>query len=146
MKISSVKTAKKGTFRHSEFYIFRTMRHGYITFILLLGICSAASSQSGRVSIEQDPEIGKLLAIYSKSNAEGNYFTIQVGFGTYNTAQTLKDDVEVDFPQWTAKIVFDSPTYRVQVGRFRDRLEAEREFLEVRKKYPGALLLKPGDR
>lgn len=102
--------------------------------------------QNGRVSIEQDPQIGKLLEIYSKSNSEANYYTIQVGFGNFALAEDLKAEVEMEFPQWTAKIVFDSPTYRVQVGRFRERLEAEREFLEVRKKFPGALLLRPGDR
>lgn len=122
------------------------MRNRYLTLLFLLGISVTAVAQTGVVSIEQDPQIGTLLDIYSKSNAEGNYYTIQVGFGSFNEAQTLKDEVELDFPEWTAKIVFDSPTYRVHVGQFRDRLEAEREFLEVRKKYPGALLLQPGDR
>ena len=71
------------------------------------------------------------------------HFTIQVGFGSYSQAESLKRDVEIDFPKWKAKIVFDSPTYRVQVGRFKSRLDAEREYLEVRKKYPAALLLRP---
>ncbi len=76
-------------------------------------------------------------------NSESNFYTIQVGFGTYNTAEELKAKVDVDFPGWFSKIVFDSPTYRVQIGKFKTKLEAERKFLEVRKKYPAALLLKP---
>ncbi|MBC2838756.1 SPOR domain-containing protein [Robiginitalea sp. SC105] len=122
------------------------MRNRLAILTLFLSAAAGLHAQSGRISIEQDPEIGKLLQIYTQSNSEADFYTIQVGFGNYSFAEELKGDVEQEFPKWTAKIVFDSPTYRVQVGRFRERLEAEREFAEVRKKFPGALLLRPGDR
>jgi hypothetical protein len=66
-----------------------------------------------------------------------------VGFGDYQKAQNLKSQVEIDFPDWYSKIEFESPTYRVRLGRFKTKLEAERKYLEVRKKYPDAMLLKP---
>lgn len=100
-------------------------------------------SQQGRVNIEQDPGITKMLSLYKTLNAEANFYTIQVGFGSFEKAEKLKSDVGVDFPGWYSKIIFDSPTYRVQVGRFRTKLEAEREYIEVRKKYPESLLLSP---
>ncbi|MEM8764792.1 MAG: SPOR domain-containing protein, partial [Bacteroidota bacterium] len=71
------------------------------------------------------------------------YYQIQVGFGSYQKAQNLKTRVESDFPEWYSKIEFESPTYRVRLGKFKTKLEAERKFLEVRKKYPEAMLLKP---
>lgn len=122
------------------------MRKRFAPLLILLFSAVGLFAQSGRVTIEQDPEISRLLEIYKQSNSEADYYTIQVGFGSYSRAEELKDEVEQEFPQWTAKIVFDSPTYRVQVGRFREQLEAVREFQAVRKKFPGALLLKPGDR
>lgn len=146
MFFSSFETLKKGTFTPTKSHTFTTMRKRFPLLLILLLSAVGLSAQSGRVTIEQDPEIGRLLDIYTKSNSEEDYYTIQVGFGSYSLAEDLKDEVEQEFPQWTAKIVFDSPTYRVQVGRFRERLEAEREFREVRKKFPGALLLRPGDR
>lgn len=109
--------------------------------VLLLG--SLAFGQEGSVSIDQDPKIDRLLELYKINNSRVNYYTIQVGFGSYEEAEDLKSQVQIDFPQWTPKIIFDSPTYRVRVGNFRTKLEAERKFLEVRKKYPAALLLKP---
>ena len=102
-----------------------------------------AFSQQGTVSIEQDPKLDRLLQLYKITNSQINYYTIQIGFGTYEEAEELKDMVQIDFPQWTPKIIFDSPTYRVRIGNFRTKLEAERKFLEVRKKYPAALILKP---
>ena len=71
-----------------------------------------------------------------------DFYTIQVGFGSYSEAEKLKQDVEIDFPEWQAKIVFDSPTYRVRIGRFKTKLEAERNFIEVREKYPQSIILK----
>ncbi len=111
---------------------------------LCMLVCSTiAYGQQGTVTIEQDPELDRLLELYRITNSEINYYTIQVGFGTYEEAEELKGLVQIDFPQWTPKIIFDSPTYRVRVGNFRTKLEAERKFLEVRKKYPAALILKP---
>jgi hypothetical protein len=100
-------------------------------------------SQKGRVNIEQDPGITKLLSLYKSVNSEADFYTIQVGFGSFEKAEKLKEDVAVDFPGWYSKIIFDSPTYRVHIGRFRTKLEAEREYIEVRKKYPESLLLSP---
>ena len=98
--------------------------------------------QQGKVTIEQDPKINRLLQVYTSANSKSDFYTIQVGFGSYSEAEKLKQDVETDFPQWRAKIVFDSPTYRVRIGRFKTKLEAERHFQVVREKYQQSLILK----
>lgn len=108
------------------------------TFSVVVG-----SAQQGQVNIQQDNKIDDLLDIYKSSNESHEYYRIQVGFGSYSKAQSIKENVEMDFPGLSSKIDFDSPTYRVRVGRFKTKLEAERKFKEVRIKYPEAMLLKP---
>ena len=110
-------------------------------FLISFGLCTYA--QEGTITIEQDPKINTLLDVYKKVNSQENYYQIQVGFGSYQKAQNLKSQVEVDFPGWYSKIEFQEPTYRVRLGKFKDELLAQRKFLEVRKKYPNAMLLKP---
>ncbi|NNE76028.1 MAG: SPOR domain-containing protein [Pricia sp.] len=100
-------------------------------------------SQQGNLNIEQDQKITDLLAIYKTANESSEYYRIQVGFGSYDHAQDIQTKVNQDFPDLTSKIDFDSPTYRVRVGRFKNKLDAERKFSEVRQKYPDAMLLKP---
>nr|WP_298994433.1 SPOR domain-containing protein [uncultured Allomuricauda sp.] len=100
-------------------------------------------AQNGSITIEQDPKIDQLLKAYATVNSKAEFYQIQVGFGSYQKAQNLKTQVEQDFPDWYSKIEFESPTYRVRLGKFRTQLEAERKYLEVRKKYPDAMLLKP---
>ncbi|MBT8180553.1 SPOR domain-containing protein [uncultured Eudoraea sp.] len=114
-----------------------------ILSVILLGFVTCGTAQSGEISIEQDASITRLLEVYKISNSKSNFYTIQVGFGSYSKAEELKQQVDIDFPDLKAKIIFDSPTYRVQIGQFRSKLEAERKFKEVRIKYPESLLLKP---
>ncbi len=100
-------------------------------------------AQEGTINVQQDEKINKLLALYTEVNSKANFYQIQVGFGSYQKAQNLKSQVDIDFPGWYSKIEFESPTYRVRLGKFKTKLEAERKYLEVRKKYPDAMLLKP---
>lgn len=100
-------------------------------------------SQQGKINIEQDQKISELLAIYKIANESAEYYRIQVGFGDYSKAQEIKSKVEQDFPALYSNIDFDSPTYRVRIGRFKNKLDAERKFKEVRQKYPDAMLLQP---
>ncbi|MBT2162521.1 MULTISPECIES: SPOR domain-containing protein [Zobellia] len=114
-------------------------------FVLSFTMASLTFSyaQQGQINIEQDEKITDLIEIYKTSNESSDYYRIQVGFGSYSKAQNLQNNVEQDFPDLPSKIDFDSPTYRVRVGRFQNKLDAERKFKEVRKKYPDAMLLKP---
>ncbi|MEM9361270.1 MAG: SPOR domain-containing protein [Bacteroidota bacterium] len=114
-----------------------------VFLVVLTFFCTTVSAQNGTVNIEQDPKIDELLKLYASVNSKAEFYQIQVGFGSYQKAQNLKTRVEQDFPNWYSKIEFESPTYRVRLGKFRTQLEAERKYLEVRKKYPDAMLLKP---
>lgn len=115
-----------------------------LVFIGILGLLSThIYSQNGTVNIEQDPKIEELLKLYAEVNSKTEFYQIQVGFGSYQKAQNLKTQVEQDFPDLRSKIEFESPTYRVRLGNFRTKLDAERKLIEVRKKYPSAFLPKP---
>ena len=105
--------------------------------------CVFGHAQQGNINIKQDQKITELLAIYKTANESADYYRIQVGFGSYSKAQEIESKVQQDFPDLSSKIDFDSPTYRVRVGRFKNKLDAERKFLEVRQKYPDAMLLQP---
>ena len=110
---------------------------------ILMGLSLHLSAQEGKVTIQQDPKIDELVKLYTDVSSKSGFYQIQVGFGDYQKAQNLKSQVEIDFPDWYSKIEFESPTYRVRLGKFKTKLEAERKYLEVRKKYPDAMLLKP---
>ena len=115
-----------------------------ISFTLIL-VCSVfyCHGQQGNINIQQDEKITNLLGIYKSVNENSSHYRIQVGFGSFQEAETLKANVDKDFPDWPTKIDFESPSYRVRIGRFKTQLEGERKLIEVRQKYPRAMLLKP---
>lgn len=117
--------------------------YNFLFFTFLTSFCYA---QEGEINIQQDEKITDLLAIYKTANEKSDLYRIQVFFGSFQRAQTIKSEVDIDFPGWHSKIDFESPSYRVRIGRFQTKLEAERKLLEVRKKYPSAMLLKPKKR
>ena len=120
-----------------------TIMKSIIYIILIACFANYANAQKGNINIEQDEKLEELLVIYKSFNETTEYYRIQVGFGTHARAQEIKSNVEVDFPEMYSKIDFDSPTYRVRLGRFKTKLEGDRKLKEVRQKYPAAMLLKP---
>ena len=114
-----------------------------LTFLALTAM-AWAYGQQGQLNINQDKEITKLLEIYKTALKDNDYYRVQIGFSTNDAkAQNLKSNAAIDFPNLPARIDFASPTYRVRIGRFKTKLEAERMYNKIRRKYPNAMLLKP---
>ena len=113
------------------------------SIVTLACFTSFCFAQEGKITVQQDKKITALLDIYKSTYESPDFYRIQVGFGSYQKAENLKAQVDQDFPGWHSKIEFESPSYRVRIGQFKTKLEAERKFIEVRKKYPEAMLLKP---
>lgn len=91
-----------------------------------------------------DPEKMKaLFENYTSLRTQESSYQIQLGFGSYTKAQDLLKQANEVFGEFESRIEFQTPTYRVRLGNFNDRLEAERIFAEIRKKFPSAILIKP---
>ncbi|WP_452230941.1 MULTISPECIES: SPOR domain-containing protein [unclassified Lacinutrix] len=115
------------------------------TFIIFAftGICSA---QQGTVIVNQDPEITELLALkkeINKNEDASDRYKIQIYSGRRSTAESNQTDFRGSYSQWSSKLVYETPNYKVWIGSFRNRLEAERALLKVKKKFPNAFLFKP---
>ncbi|MEJ1222702.1 SPOR domain-containing protein [Sediminicola sp. 1XM1-17] len=118
------------------------MRTVFSTLILLF-FSTTIFAQQGTISIEQDPKIDALVQIYKASTDIADVYRIQIYFGSLNEAKEIKMQAEGDYPDWYSKIDFITPSYRVRIGQFKTKLEAERNLIDVRKKYPSALLIQP---
>lgn len=70
-------------------------------------------------------------------------YKIQIFYGQNDKARKALAEFKRDFPEIDGTIVFESPTYKVWVGSFSSRIDAERAKALIADKYPNALLLKP---
>jgi hypothetical protein len=119
-----------------------------LSLIAFTFFCStlAIQAQEGAVSIEQHKDIDKLLD-FKKDLSTVNAFTIQVYSGSSsvarNEAQTAKTKAASLYPNWSNSIEYEQPNYKIWVGNFRTRLEADRALIEVKKIYTNAFILSP---
>ena len=107
---------------------------------------TSIQAQQGVVSIDQNKEIDKLLE-FKKDLSTVNAFTIQIYSGSSGSArseaQKTKAQVTTLFPDWSNSIEYEQPNYKIRVGNFRTRLEADRALIDVKKSYANAFILQP---
>ena len=105
-------------------------------------------SDTGKIEIIQDPRLETLLTKHiqinqNKGGIEG--FRIQIfsdsGNNSKNQAQAVNDGFIARFPTIKTYLTFKSPNYRVRIGDFRNRLNAQRFLLEIASDYPNAFIV-----
>lgn len=106
------------------------------------------SAQSATVLIEQDSTVTKLMATkieIDNENYSSKFYTIQLFYGDNKLAQELFENFKQSFPDWEAELSFETPNYKVQVGRFKDYYFGLNKLKEIKWVYPAAFLLEIKD-
>jgi hypothetical protein len=116
------------------------------TIVVTLFICLKSYSQDGDITIEQNPKITQLLKERKRLLKNGeikNYYSIQVISGEIKTARETLADCKSKFTDYKSDIVYQTPHYKVRVGQYRNRLDADAALLIISEHYPGAFVFKP---
>jgi hypothetical protein len=109
----------------------------------LICFSSFINAQEGTVNIEQSKEIDKLLE-FKKDIKTVETYRIQVYSGNSSSrASNVKAEFMQSYGQWPVEMVFNTPNYKIWVGNFRDRLEADRALLRIKKNYMNAFIFQP---
>lgn len=102
--------------------------------------------QDGEITIEQDPMIVHLITLKSemtKNNAFGERYKIQIFYGSSAEAAKVLREFKKEHPDWAITMTYQPPNYKVWVGDFRNRLEADRAFLKIKDDFGSAFIFKP---
>ena len=114
-----------------------------LTFVFLFIINLNGFSQEAKVTIYQEPIIETLLT-YKKEIGATRLYTIQIYQGTDpDKASAERNVFRNNFPVYPVYIKWLSPNYKVWVGNFSSRLEADRALAKIRGQYPYANILTP---
>ncbi|MFP4844193.1 SPOR domain-containing protein [Winogradskyella sp. PE311] len=121
-----------------------TFKTQYLTIsISILALSFSLNAQQGEVQISQDSEIGKLLE-YKKDIKTTKIYRIQVYQSVDpDRAQREKSNFLNSYSEWPVEIVWNTPNYKVWVGNFATRLEADRAWAKIKKKYMNAIIFQP---
>lgn len=115
-----------------------------LILLLLLFNAAAIFSQNEKTKIKQDSKIDSLLQkkiALDRARFENTYFTLQLYYGNVDTAkETLERSREI-FPHIPVELSFETPNYKVQAGRFKDKLVGLKTLDTVKRDFPAAFLL-----
>ena len=122
------------------------MKLSVTLLFIFISLCSYAQNK-GYVNLNQDERIEQLIQrqkeIHSAdSTIDG--FRIQIfmesGNDAVELANTAMEEFKEKYPEMPIYLVFGQPYYRLRVGDFRTRLEAEKAFQTISQDYKKAFV------
>lgn len=124
-----------------------------VLFLLsITGVLSTLQAQyeyenEGAVHITQDARIDSLMALHKELRSADSRFEgyriqlfMESGNDAVQRAETFIQEFEEEYPEWPAYLSFGQPYYRVRIGNFRSRLEAEGALKSLKRQFQQAFI------
>ncbi|MEC4050246.1 SPOR domain-containing protein [Flavobacterium sp. SUN046] len=111
--------------------------------LFFIGI-SSVNAQN--VSLSQDAKFEQLLNEKRNINSSltvNNRYKIQIYNGNSENSKKILIDFKKEYKNYDGTIVFSTPAYKVWVGNFKTRIEAEKSLSDLKSKFPAAIIIKP---
>ena len=113
------------------------------TTALMLFFSAFLMAQDGKVSVNVDKNVSRLMAIKKEINKAQSSIKIQIYSGSRRNAEAKLIQFNLDFPEISTVMVYETPNYKIWSGDFRTQLEADRALIKVRKTYKEAFSFRP---
>ena len=131
------------------------MFRSLIITISCLTLTILATGQEGQLNIIQDNRIDELLQTHKQMNelllsnpdhSGIDGYRVQIFFESGNkssdAAREIMEEFEEKYTDYKAYLTWKAPNFRVRVGDFRSRMEAEGFLQRLLKDYPNAWVIK----
>lgn len=132
--------------KNQSFMNIYTIKKSIILALFLGLFYSKSTAQESKTTLIQDQIFEKLLKERRKTNTitfDDSQYKIQIYNGDSENSKQILATVKKNNKEYDSSIVFDTPNYKVWIGNFKTRIEAERNLVILKKKYPAAFLIKP---
>lgn len=118
------------------------MRRFWLLITLSLLTLGGFSQNRGTFNLEQDSRIDRLMQkqreVYAANNTMNGFrvqIFMEIGNEAVNHAKSVKAGFERQFPDLPIYLSYEQPYYRLRVGDFRNRVEAEKYLRILKPKY-----------
>ena len=112
----------------------------------IIGQETVVSHQESQTQISQDERIPELLLLKGELSKEGELndrYKIQLYSGSRENADRVLKRYRNKIGAHKSLITYETPNYKTWVGNYRNRLEADRALLQIKKEFPSAFIFKP---
>jgi len=117
----------------------------YLCLLCVFGISNIMIAQEGTITIKQDLKIDSLLSKkieLDRKRFTNEYFTLQLYYGNLSKAKEILKVVREKFSNIPAEINYDNPNYKVQSGKFKNKIKGLKTLDTLKRIFPSAFLLK----
>ena len=117
-----------------------------ILFLSCLFFCSITFSQSDKYNLKNDSKFDSILKIkkrVDKKIFDENFYSIQVFSGGYNLGDSISKYVNEKYLGDSIYFYFETPNYKVRIGKYKSKIEAEKKLKEIKKEFKSAFVFKP---
>ncbi len=115
-----------------------------ILFMALLAILATSvyGQKKGTLNVDQDSRVERLMKkqrdVYAANNTMNGYrvqIFMEIGNEAIRHAESMKRKFTEAFPELPVYLSYDQPYYRLRVGDFRNRVEAEKYMRLIKPKF-----------
>ena len=117
-----------------------------IMYTILLLISALAFCQENNDEISKSEVFENLMNLHkiaSKEKHNIDYYSVQIYNGNYKDADSIYNFCQNVFVSDSIFLFYETPNYKVQVGKFWDKMKAQKKLKEIQKKFKSAFILKP---
>lgn len=97
---------------------------------------------TGSLVVHQEERITALMDTLRNAEIPLEGYRIQLSFGRKEEVNTIRTEFLQQYPNYGAYISWLQPNFRLRVGDFRTRLQAERFLRELREDYQGSYIVR----
>lgn len=116
----------------------------FLATICLLFSIQVFSQNEGKLEIQSSEKIKNIIKQKEAYNRNLKYikgYKIQLFNGSEQGAYKTREDFSRMFPDIEIKIQFFSPEWKVRVGNYKNRLDADKALFEIKQAFPNAIIL-----
>lgn len=125
------------------------MNINWFTKIAVLSILFCVSFSFGQSQLSTSELATVKALLKEKHKLESNYelksvYKLQIYSGSLEEAENIQKAFNIKYSGMDSKITYQTPYYKIWVGSYRNRIQADRAFDRIKSDYPNALIIKPG--
>jgi hypothetical protein len=122
------------------------MRKVLFFFLFSVAMVFKTSAQNDSIIINQDSKLLKVLELKKIVNQEAftsGQYTVQIFSGNFKDYQELLNLINEEKEFEEVFFSFETPYYKIRVGKYVSKIKAIKELKKIKKKYPSAFILQP---
>ena len=118
-------------------------KYWFLTLAIIVFSATFLNAQDGTVTVNQSEEVAALLDLKKDVNKKAKNYKIQIYSGSRSGAENAQSKFNQSFYGWSISMEYETPNYKIWVGNYATRLEADKALVRVKKTFPNAFIFKP---